>query len=115
MTTATNNAALISAAARKIAGCSWDDAEGDTVLERLEAVRNQPALGGDSDLTQVDREALDTLIGLARGESYTLHNLQTGESIRPATDSEVCECAVAQTRDGGSGGFAADGIACYVA
>lgn len=115
MTTATTNIALISDAARKIAGCSWDDAERQTVLDRLVAVRNQPALGGDNDLTQADREAIDTLIGLARGESYTLYNLQTGDAIRPATDAEVCECAVAQTRDGGAGGFAVDGIACYVA
>lgn len=115
MTTITSNDTMISAAARKIAGCSWDDAEGATILDRLIAVRNQPSLGGDNDLTQADREAMDTLIGLARGESYTLHNLQTGDAIRPATGDDVCRCAVAQTRDGGAGGIAVDGVACYVA
>ena len=118
-TTAAINTTLISQAASKIAGAAWDDATETDLVARLQAVHNTPRLGTDGDLTNVDRDALDTLIGLATGEKFTLHNYQTGEMIRRATDAEVCECAVAQTRDGGSGAFTADvdGVetTCYVA
>lgn len=118
-TTAAINTALISQAASKIAGAAWDDATETDLVARLQAVRNTPRLGTDGDLTNVDRDALDTLIGLATGEKFMLHNYQTGEMIRRATDAEVCQCAVAQTTSGGSGAFAGevDGVevTCYVA
>ena len=106
--TATINTTLISRAARDIAGAAWDDAAETDLVARLQAVRNTPRLGTDGDLTNVDRDALDTLIGLATGERFMLHNYQTGEMIRRATDSEVCQCAVAQTTSSGSGAFTAD-------
>ena len=114
-----NVSTLISKAAGKIAGAVWDDATETDLVARLQAVRNTPRLGTDGDLTNVDRDALDTLIGLATGEKFTLHNYQTGEMIRRATDAEVCQCAVAQVTSGGSGAFAGevDGVevSCYVA
>ena len=105
---------LIAVAASKIAGAAWDDAESTDLVARLNEVRNLSPAGSDGDLTQADRDAIDTLICLASGEKFTLCNYQTGESIRQATDAEVCDCAVAQSSDGGVGAFAIEGITCCV-
>lgn len=105
---------LIAVAAGKIAGACWDDASTTDLVARLNEVRNIAAAGTDGDLTQADRDALDTLIGLATGETFVLTNYQSGESIRPATDAEVCDCAVAQSRDNGVGAFSVGGETCCV-
>lgn len=112
--TLTETEKMISIAASKIAGACYDDAEG-TLAERLATVRDIANLGSDGDLTQADRDAIDTLIGLLEGETFTLCDYATGDRLRPATDDEVCRCAVAQASDNGAGAFAVDGQTCYVA
>jgi hypothetical protein len=107
--------AMISSAARQIAGCTWDDTEGATLADRLTAVYQSADKGSDCDLTHVDRDAIATLQGLLSGESFSLHDYTTGDMIRPATPREVCACAVAQSSDGGSGVIIVDGISCYAA
>jgi len=43
----------------------------------------------------------------------TLHNYETGESIRKATAKELAESIEAAKHDGGAGVIVVDGIRCY--
>lgn len=48
-------------------------------------------------------------------ENGTLHNLRTGDIIRPATADEAKASREAAARDGGVGAIVVDGVTCYVA
>ena len=115
MTNATLTATekMITTAASQIAGACYDDAEG-TLAERLQSVHQMADLGSDGDLTQADRDAIATLIGLLDGEKFTLCDYRSGDQLRTATADEVCRCAVAQANDCGVGAFDADGRTCHV-
>jgi hypothetical protein len=45
----------------------------------------------------------------------TLHNLRTGDVIRPATADEAKASREAAERDGGVGAIVVAGVTCYVA
>ena len=48
-------------------------------------------------------------------DNGTLHNLQTGEAIRPATAAEEAASIAAAAKDGGIGAIVVDSVTCYVA
>lgn len=104
---------LIARTATQIAGAIIEDAEG-TLAARIDAAIAWANRGTDCDLSQADRDALELLRGLLAGERYTLCDYDAGDSIRPATVEEVCECAVAMSADGGSGVIRVDGRCCHV-
>lgn len=48
------------------------------------------------------------------GDHGTLHDYQTGDCIRPATEHEAAASSVAADYDGGTGVIDVDGRSCYV-
>ena len=100
----------IAAAAALLAGCSFEDAGGETLEANIEyclALKNK---GSDGDLTQSDRDGLRLLLDAATGITSDLCDSETTEVIRPATIAEACESATA----GPEGHIVIDGRRCYV-
>lgn len=96
--------------AASICGCLWDDVDGETVVDKLQAVLATRNAGGDADLTDADRRSLEVLLSLTDEAVYMLTDADTNDDVRDATVAEVCESLLA----GPEGFITVDGRKCYV-
>jgi hypothetical protein len=94
-TTTYSDEQKIASAAALLAGCIFEDAEGETLEANLEYCIAWKNKGSDGDLTQSDRDGLRLLLNAATGITSDLCDSDTSEVIRPATIAEACESATA--------------------
>jgi hypothetical protein len=101
---------MIAATAAMLAGCIFEDAEGETLEANIEYCLAWKNKGSDGDLTQSDRDGLRLLLDAATGITSDLCDSETTEVIREATIAEACASATA----GLEGHILVDGRRCYV-
>lgn len=91
----------INSRATKIAGCAWTDCEVEgTLAERLRAVADAPAAGGDCDLTDSDRRELRILADEAEAPRYQAVGSVRGNcGHHHRTLSGLARCILADQRD----------------
>jgi hypothetical protein len=99
----------IAATASKICGCLWDDVDAVGTITKLQAVLATSNPGGDADLTNDDRHALEVLLSVTDEAVYMLADADTNDDIRDATIDELCSSLLA----GPEGVIEVDGIRCY--
>ncbi|HBH54966.1 MAG TPA: hypothetical protein DDY91_24045 [Planctomycetaceae bacterium] len=106
----TNELKTIAATASKICGCLWDDVDAVGTIAKLQAVLATSNPGGDADLTNDDRRALEVLLSVTDEAVYMLTDAETNDDLRDATVDELCESLLA----GPEGFIEVDGRRCYV-